>query len=77
MTLVQELEIDETFERTYRLESLVEMPNSPSIPKHYLPHGVPNGGPILRVISANGQRSLVVIDGEAQGFKVVTWPNPD
>lgn len=77
MSAVQELEIDETFERRYTLESLIEMPNSPSIARHYLPHGVPNGGPILRITSPKGAKSLVIIAGHAQGFKVQTWPNPE
>jgi hypothetical protein len=75
MTDVFQLSIDEAFQRTYALELLVETPNSPSIETHYLPNGVPNGGPILRVTDVNGKKSLVVIAGEIEGLKVLPWPN--
>jgi hypothetical protein len=75
MAAVHELAIDDTFERSYTLEWLVDMPNSTSIPRWFLPQGSENAGPILCVTSANGRKSLVIIAGDAPKFKVATWPN--
>lgn len=76
MADVRDLRIDEAFERAYTLEWLVDMPNSPSIGRYYLPQDQENSGPILRV-SANGEESLVIISGTVGGFGVATWPNPE
>ncbi len=73
----RDVPIDETFERTYTLEWLADLPNSPSFPRYYLPRGQESGGPILRVTNGIGQKYLVIVSGEIGGFRIATWPDPN
>jgi hypothetical protein len=72
-----DLSIDESFPRSYEVEWLVDMPNSPSLERHFLnpaPHG-DGAGPILRV-SGERNRFIAVVGGSHKNLRITTWPNP-
>jgi hypothetical protein len=76
MTNTQVIPIDESFERSYDLELLIDVPNS-ALERYYFPPGTENSGPVLRVTSSKGERFLAIVAGSAEDFRTTTWPNPD
>jgi hypothetical protein len=75
--LAAELDIDESFPRSFEVERLLDLPNSQRTALIYLPASSTSGGPILRVTRRERDRFLVVVRSESDGFKIYTWPDSD
>ncbi len=67
----QDLELQESFAYSYRVECLLDMPNSAVERFDFGP-----GGPILRITPDDRKAFIITVPGELSKLRLVTWPDP-
>lgn len=69
--------LEEPFDRTYKIEWLMDLPNSTTIRRYSFPPQLGNAGVILRVCPKSGDRFLAIVDRSVENLRIMTWPDPD